>query len=306
MICTLDRHDRLARAVRSLLVQDVPPGMAHEILVVDNSATANARELVAALGRDRPGLVRYRHEPRTNISHARNTGVAEARGRYVAFMDDDMVAPACWLAAAYGTMERTGADVLLGGVVPEFEDAEGWGSRLAEPARWFGRALPTTDGTVLAARRDGHIPGAGIGNAVLRRSVLPEGRAAFDPAFGRSGGEDTDLLQRLGQRGAVSVFSAQAWMAEFVPRDRGTPAYLSRRRYLNSQQFVRAAVKNSTWKALTGARHMAIGGLQLAWSTGRLAAARALGRDPAMARIAAAAAYGKLRWRENGSGGPYR
>jgi glycosyltransferase involved in cell wall biosynthesis len=307
VICTLDRHERLLEALRSLFAQDVPPGLVHEILVVDNSAAGNARELVARLAEARPGLVRYRSEPRTNLSHARNTALAEARGRLVAFMDDDMKAPPGWLAAAVAAMERTQADVLLGKIVPEFEEVLGWASGLADSDRWFGRVYPATEDGVLRTRRDGHIPGAGIGNTVLRRAALPSDQAApFDPAFGRSGGEDTDLLQRLGQRGAVIAFSEQAWMTEFVPRDRSGPDYLRRRRYLNSQQFVRSAVKNSRWKGLTGARHMLVGGAQLAFSGMRWALARSTGQDDSMARIAAASALGKLFWMRQLPDGQYR
>ena len=106
----------------------------YEIVIVDNSASANAHHLVQTSWGDRTALVRYLNEPRTNIAHARNAGIAAARGAYIAFMDDDMAAPPDWLANAVETMERTGADVLLGKVVPEFEGDGGWGGALPDPA----------------------------------------------------------------------------------------------------------------------------------------------------------------------------
>ena len=305
VICTLDRHEGLERAVRSCLEQDIPAGLTYEIVIVDNSASANAHDLVQRSWGDRTALVRYVSEPRTNIAHARNAGVAAARGAYIAFMDDDMAAPPDWLANAVETMERTGADVLLGKVIPEFEGDDGWGGALPDPAQWFGRVLALPDGAIVPTKRDGHIPGAGSGNCVLRGSTL-HGPAPFDPEFGRVGGEDTDFLQRLGQRGAVTVFSERAWMTEFVPADRNTPAYLVRRSYRTSQQFVRIVAKNSPRPRLTVCRHMAAGAVQLALAVSRYGAAVVTGADPIRARIAAAAALGKILWMGYDASGPYR
>jgi succinoglycan biosynthesis protein ExoM len=306
VICTFDRPEGLRRALRSCLAQDNPTNLAYEVVVVDNTPTANARDLVRTSSRERPHLVRYLSDPRTNIAHARNTGVAAARGHYIAFMDDDMAAPPGWLTAAFASMQRTGADVLLGRIVPEFEDGPGWGGSLQDPVRWFGRDLALPDGAVIPPKRDGHIPHAGTGNCVLRRATTLEGPAPFDPAFGQIGGEDTDFLQRLGQRGAVSVFSTRAWMIEFVPAHRNTPEYLARRNFQTSQKFVRIAAQNSARKRLTACRHMATGLVQLATATVRYGAAKALGADPVWARLAAAAAAGKLRWRRCDADAPYR
>jgi succinoglycan biosynthesis protein ExoM len=305
VICTLDRPAGLVRAVRSCLEQDNPTNLAYEVVVVDNSATANAEGLVQRLWGDRTGLVRYLSDPRTNIAHARNTGVAAAQGEYIAFMDDDMAAPRGWFTAAFALMQRTGADVLLGRIIPEFEGGPGWGGSLRDPARWFGRDQALRDGAVIQPKRDGHIPGGGTGNCVLRSATTLKGPAPFDPAFGRTGGEDTDFLQRLGQRGAMTVFSAQAWMTEFVPANRNTPEYLARRRYRASQRYVRIAVQNSSRRYLTAFRHMATGLGQLALATLRYGTAKLVGGDPVCARIAAAAAAGKLLWTRWDASAPY-
>jgi succinoglycan biosynthesis protein ExoM len=306
VICTLDRPAGLGRAVRSCLGQDNPTNLAYEVVVVDNSANANAQDLVRGLRGDRTDLVRYLSDPRPNLAHARNTGVAAARGTYIAFMDDDMAAPPGWLTAAFAVLERTGADVLLGKIVPEFERGAAWGGALPDHVRWFGRDFALPDGAVIPPKRDGHIPHAGTGNCVLRLTSTLDGSAPFDPAFGRIGGEDTDFLQRLGQRGAVTVFSEQAWMIEFVPADRNTPEYLARRNYRTSQQFVRIAAKNSAHRRLTACRHMVTGLGQLALAALRYGAAKAVGADPVWARVAAAAAVGKLLWTRSDANAPYR
>ena len=64
-----------------------------EILVVDNaSVDASTREAVAAVP-----AVRYVHEARTGLDFARNAALREARGRLLAFLDDDVVVDPHWL-----------------------------------------------------------------------------------------------------------------------------------------------------------------------------------------------------------------
>ena len=102
------------------------------------------------------------------------------------------------------------------------------------------------------------------------------------------------------------MFSEKAWMIEFVPVDRNTPDYLARRCYRTSQQFVRIAAQNSARGRLTAGRHMATGLVQLVTATVRYGAAKALGADPVWARLAAAAAAARLRWRRCDADAPYR
>lgn len=304
VICTFDRHQLLAKAVRSCLEQESSTGLVYEVVIVDNSVDANARDLVRAFGQSSQKLVRYLSDPRINIAHARNTGVAASRGRFVAFMDDDMTAPPDWIESAVATIEQTGADVLFGKVVPVFED--GSAPALPEAGRWFTRAFDVADGGAVRIDPSGHVRHGRTSNCVLRRATTILGGAPFDPAFGRTGGEDTDFLQRLGQRGAVMVFSERAWMNEFVPANRSTPAYVARREFRGSQNFVRSVVKNSRRKWLTACRHLATGIAQLGLALATYGLARATGKNALPARVAVAAALGKVFWMRRQTTAPYR
>ena len=70
------------------------------------------------------------------------------------------------------------------------------------------------------------------GNALVRRALF-EGREGrrFDPAFGRSGGEDSELFGRMLQAGARFCWCDEAIVTEFVPAARHRLSWLVRRAF---------------------------------------------------------------------------
>ena len=63
----------------------------------------------------------YENEPVQNISLARNRAVLLSRGEYVAFIDDDEFPQKYWLYNHFQMIKKTGADGVLGPVIPHFE-----------------------------------------------------------------------------------------------------------------------------------------------------------------------------------------
>lgn len=90
VIPTYDRPDRLLGAVESVLKQTYEP---IEVLVVDDhSPTPVIEQLDGELSRrfDRGKRLQIvRHEENRGANSARNTGIRESTGNYVAFLDDD-------------------------------------------------------------------------------------------------------------------------------------------------------------------------------------------------------------------------
>ncbi len=97
VICTHNRGSMVARAVDGALADAAASGAT--VLVVDNASTDDTPAVLAALEARADGHVRVLHEPRLGLSHARNRGLAAADGDVVAFLDDDAVPRAGWLAA---------------------------------------------------------------------------------------------------------------------------------------------------------------------------------------------------------------
>lgn len=78
----------LAEAVQSVLAQTLPPT---EILLVNNASTDATAEIAQSFG----APVRYFYLPQPSAAAARNHGVAQAQGDWLAFLDADDV----WLPA---------------------------------------------------------------------------------------------------------------------------------------------------------------------------------------------------------------
>jgi glycosyltransferase involved in cell wall biosynthesis len=94
VICTHNRAPYLRKALHSLIQQSLPQEQ-YEILVVDNCSTDTTKEVIEEFAR--AGPVHYLYESRLGLSHARNAGWRSARGRYVAYLDDDAIACPGWL-----------------------------------------------------------------------------------------------------------------------------------------------------------------------------------------------------------------
>ncbi len=97
ILCTYNRCRLLAEALESVAASKLPESVEWEVLVMDNNSNDQTREVVAGFCRRYPGRFRYLFEPRQGKSHALNTGIAEAKGDLLAFMDDDVTVEPTWL-----------------------------------------------------------------------------------------------------------------------------------------------------------------------------------------------------------------
>lgn len=82
VIPTFNRAAIVTRAIDSALVQtygDI------EVIVVDDGSSDGTRDVVASYG----GRVRYFYQQNAGVSAARNAGLRNVRGEYVAFLDSD-------------------------------------------------------------------------------------------------------------------------------------------------------------------------------------------------------------------------
>ncbi len=103
VVPTRNRPAALGRCLSSLAQQDLP-SESFEILVVDDGSAAPVTVDPAVSTRVRTRVLR---QPHGGPAAARNVGVQKARGRFVAFTDDDCVAGRTWLSALVEALERS-------------------------------------------------------------------------------------------------------------------------------------------------------------------------------------------------------
>ena len=82
VIPTFDRRETIERAVRSVLAQSLPP---FEVIVVDDGSTDHTYD---HLRQTYPQIIALR-QPHSGVSRARNCGIENAKGHWVAFLDSD-------------------------------------------------------------------------------------------------------------------------------------------------------------------------------------------------------------------------
>lgn len=83
---TFNREHFLRGAFASIQSQEFSDW---ELIIVDDGSSDHTSAMVADLSRETKQVVRYIYQNNQGASGARNTGLAEAKGRYIAFFDSD-------------------------------------------------------------------------------------------------------------------------------------------------------------------------------------------------------------------------
>ncbi len=98
IVPTFRRPEGLEIALDSLVTQKVG-GREFEILVVDNDPAGSAKEFVTHYAKKSNIQIVYLHVPKPGVSNARNGALKRARGRYIAWLDDDQEAGPNWISS---------------------------------------------------------------------------------------------------------------------------------------------------------------------------------------------------------------
>ena len=165
-------------AVESVLAQTCP---ALEILLIDDGSTDETPEIAQSF----PAPVRYVRQENAGLSAARNRGIAEARGEFVAFLDADDAFLPRMLERCLAEFERLGPGWGLVAVQPSGIDAQGTPLPRKE--------LPWSFAGEVSARQL-VIKNRFVPTVVVRRHLFAK-TGGFNPEFRSS--EDREMWIRL-------------------------------------------------------------------------------------------------------------
>jgi glycosyltransferase involved in cell wall biosynthesis len=210
IVPTRNRSALLATTLRSVFRQQ---DVEFEVIVVDEASTDDTPAVLAALGEARVRVIR--HDAPRWLAAARNHGAAEARGEWLAFLDDDDLWAPDKLVRQLHAAQQAGRDWVYTGSV-NFDGCRIVYSRPPLPPEEVVAALP----------RYNPIPGGGSNILGRRTTWLRAG--PFDTRL-RSG-EDWEMSIRLAKHGPP------AWVCSPLIAKRVHPSNMS----LDIAEIVRA------------------------------------------------------------------
>jgi GT2 family glycosyltransferase len=184
VIPTRDRLDRLSRTLLGVFAQQ---GVNFEVVVVDDGSLDATSSVVQALRC--PNVRCVSHRQSLGVARARNAGLAEARGRWVAFLDDDDLWSPVKLREQIAAAEAAGAVFAFSSALV-----------VEQSNRLVPLRAPSPDGLCKRLLTRNVIP-AGSSNVVARASVV-RALGGFDDRLHAMA--DWDLWVRLAQAGTAA------------------------------------------------------------------------------------------------------
>lgn len=247
-IATYKRPELLKKLLQSLAEQELNFDLEIEAIVVDNDRELTAREIVKNFNSTEKIKFIYFSQPEKNISLTRNVAVNNAKGEYLLFIDDDEFADKKWISSLINCVKKYKADGAFGRVLSYFcEDTPEWKRK-----SFFFNRPASPSGTTAAFTR--------TTNSIVKASLVKSVEGPFDPEYGITGGEDTQLFGALKKQGAKFVNCYEAVTMEYIPPERTKLLWLLRRAFRLGNNFTRRSVelaKNK--KFLVASKHLVKG-----------------------------------------------
>jgi glycosyltransferase involved in cell wall biosynthesis len=203
VIPTMNKVSLLKRTLTALAAQDMRPGVAWEIVVVNDGSTDGTGSYLESSAKGfKVPLVTVTPPGNVGRARARNLGARTAQGDWIVFLDDDIVAPADLLQAHLDLLEANPGCGTIGYAV-------------TDPDLIDGAHFHYLDSRGVARLGPGPAPGRFFvtqNAAVPRDAFLAVG--GFDEQFSAYGFEDMEVAFRLEEEAGIRFLA----LVEPVPR----------------------------------------------------------------------------------------
>ena len=230
IISTYNNAASLLRTLDSVAKQDYDK-KEWECVIVNNNSTDDTAARVAAFIKEHSDLnIRLVEELQQGLSFARNRGIAESKGRFVAFIDDDETINEGFVSAYIDIFHNHGAFVAAGALKVCYDSKRPkWMSHYTEKMI----ANPFDLGNSVVTITKSVTPTGG--NMAFNREVFNL-YGNFDTNLGRKGGElfggeENDIFARIRDLGERVFYAPQAIAYHHIADRKLTPEYFDKLSY---------------------------------------------------------------------------
>ena len=267
-ICTYNRADLLSGALESVCQQTLSPDR-YEIIVVDNASTDNTPGVVRAFQEKYTGHHLHRvYEAKQGTGYARNAALNEAKGGYIAYLDDDGKAKSDWLESSITHIGGPNYPQCLGGPIkPYFTNVKlAWFKDQYESRSWGEKERHLEYGESFSGS-----------NMIWRKEVLLL-IGGFNETMGPKGetfsiGEDTMAFRCLWRlvKDPVVIYDPAIIVFHWVPPFKMKASYYLKRAFLTGQAGVQLDKRPGLhWRVRTGFKSGGAIGLRMVQAVIRL------------------------------------
>lgn len=228
IICTYNRCEYIYETLRRLAVS-IDDKNGCEILLIDNNSKDDTQSECKRFMADYPSAdFHYLVEEKQGLSFARNRGVAESKGDFLVFLDDDAFVEKNYVDNLLQQLSIYPDAMAFGGkVIPLYESGvtPEWMSKWS---RSWVSAIDLGENTKLF---DGNSFPIGANMGVHRRCF--ESCGTFETSLGRSkrnliGGEEKELFLRLKRNEFRIYYFPNVEVQHVIPESRTTREYIVR------------------------------------------------------------------------------
>lgn len=225
IVCTYNREKYIEKTLRYLSEQSIDH-QAYEVLIIDNNSTDNT----AAFCKDFISKGNHDHfyyflEMNQGHTYARNRGIKESKGEYIAFLDDDAWVYSNYCGNIISYFNSNPEVMALGGkITPVYE---------GQPPAWMTKYLwPLVAGLDMGEEvREFKGSKYPIGANMAFRAVVFEDYGYFNTDLGRrgnelEGGDEKDMVYRLKKDERKVYYVPSIHVKHIIPESRTEMSYI--------------------------------------------------------------------------------
>ncbi len=240
VISTYNNANSLVRTIDSVAKQDADRSL-WECVVVNNASTDDTKSKVESLIQKYNNInLRLVDEPQQGLSFARNRGIAESKGNFIAFIDDDETINTGFVSAYIDLFLNHGAFAAAGAVKACYDSGRPrWMSKFTEQMI----ANPIDLGDSITTITSNITPAGG--NMAFNREIFTL-YGGFDTELGRKGrellgGEENDIFERIRSLGERVYYVPNAVVYHHIGNHKLTKEYFEKLSYgVGVSKFIRA------------------------------------------------------------------